>query len=102
MMFQVVMQWPAHSLIDFDEMIAVEDLLIEKLSEKSKLDGHDFGSAEANIFVRTVDAQETLEEMRTILSGHRLWPQAVIAYRQIDGREYTVVWPPGTMTFNVR
>jgi len=102
MMFQVVMQWPANSLSDFDEMIAVEDLLVAQLSEKSKLDGHDFGAAEANIFVRTVDAQETFEEIRNILSGHRLWPKAVIAYRQIDGGEYTVVWPPGPKASNGR
>ena len=102
MIFQVVLQWPAHSPSAFDEMVAVEDLLIAKLSEKSKLDGHDLSTAEVNIFVRTVDAHRAFEEIRTILSGHKLWSDAVIAYRQMDGSEYTVVWPPGTLTFNVR
>jgi hypothetical protein len=102
MIFQVVMRWPAHSTSDFDEMVAVEDLLIAKLSEKNKLDGHDFRTTEANIFVRTVDAHGAFQEIQTILSGHRLWPKAVIAYRRIDGNEYTVVWPPGPMTSNGR
>jgi hypothetical protein len=102
MIFQVVLQWPTHSLSDFDEMVAVEDLLIAKLSEKSKLDGHDFKSAEANIFVRTIDAHRAFEEIQTILSGHRLWPKAVIAYRQINGSAYTVIWPPAPVTPNGR
>ena len=50
MRFQVVLQWPAHSLNDYDEMIAVEDYLIAKLSEQSEVDGHDFGKGETNIF----------------------------------------------------
>ncbi len=102
MRFQVVLQWPAHSLSDFDEMVAVEDLLIAKLTEQSKVDGHDFGTGEMNIFIHANDPHRAFEEIQTILSGHKLWPDAVVAYRQIDGSEYTVLWPEGTTTFNVR
>jgi hypothetical protein len=102
MKFQVVLQWPAHSLCDFDELVAVEDLLIAKLTEQSEVDGHDFGSGETNIFVHTNDPRIAFEEIRTILSGHKPWPDAVIAYRQTNGSDYTVLWPHGTTTFNVR
>jgi hypothetical protein len=50
MKFQVVLQWPASSVNDYDGIVAVEDLLIEKLTEQSEVDGHDFGSDQANIF----------------------------------------------------
>lgn len=81
MRFQLVLQWPASSLNSFDEILDVEDLLIAKLTDQSEVDGHDFGSGEANIFVNTNDPHRTLEEIRGIFSGHKLWPSTVIAYR---------------------
>jgi hypothetical protein len=102
MRFQVVLQWPAQSLDDYDEKVAVEDLLIAKLTKQSEVDGHDCRSGETNIFVHTDDPRRAFEEIQTILSGHKLWPDVVIAYRQMDGTEYRVLWPQGTTTFNVR
>jgi hypothetical protein len=83
-------------------MIEIEDLLADKLSAQNEVDGHDFGSEETNIFVHTDDPRRTFEEVRTILSGHRLWAHARIAYRQVDGTEYSVLWSQGVTTFNVR
>ena len=102
MKFQVVLQFPASSVNDIDGMVEIEDLLLEKFSEQCDLDGHDFGSGETNIFVHTDDPRRAFDEIRAILSGHKLWPYAVIAYRQIDGSEYTVLWPQEVKTFNVR
>jgi len=82
-------------------MVNVEDVLIERLSEQCEVDGHDFGVNEANIFVHTNDPHRAFEEVRTILLGHKLWPDTRIAFRPIDGNEYTVIWPEGTATFNI-
>jgi hypothetical protein len=86
---------------DYDEMIEVEDQLIERLTKRSKVDGHDFGSNETNIFVHISDPRRAFEEIRTILAGHRLWSDSRIACRQIDGNEYTVIWPEGGTRFNI-
>ena len=102
MKFQVVLQWPASSVNDFDGMVEIEDLLVEKLGEQVEVDGHDFGSEETNIFLHTDDPRRAFEEIRAILSGHRLWPHARIAYRKVDGTEYSMLWPQGATTFNVR
>jgi len=91
MRFQLVLQCPAVSLHDYDEIIGLEDLLIAKLSDPNHVDGHDFGSGKANVFVFTDDPDGTLDEVRTILSGHRLWPNLTIAGRQS-------VLPCGTST----
>jgi hypothetical protein len=101
MKFQVVLQWSASSMNDYDEMVGIEDLLIERLTKRCRVDGHDFGSNETNIFVHTADPHRALEEIRTILSGHRLWPDTRIAYRQTDGDKYTLIWPEGSTTFRV-
>src|SRR5215831_13294912 len=102
MRFQLVLQWPASFLKGFDEILNLEDLLSAKLTDQSKVDGHDFGSGEANIFVHTDDPYRALDEVRAIFSGHPLWPSVVIAYREIQGTDYRVLWPEGTTAFNVR
>jgi hypothetical protein len=102
MKFQVVLQWPASSVNDFDGMVEIEDLLVEKLGAHSEVDGHDFGAEETNIFVRTDEPRRTFDEIRAILSGQRLWTHARIAYRQVDGTEYRLLWPKGATTFKVR
>jgi hypothetical protein len=102
MKFQVVLQWPASGMDDYDGIVEIEDLLVEKLTNLSEVDGHDFGSDEANIFVDADDPRRAFEEIRTILSAHELWPNVRIAYRQVDGTEYSMLWPQGAKTFNVR
>jgi hypothetical protein len=72
MKFQVVFRWPASLMNDYDEMVSIEDLLIERLSKRCKEDGHDFGSNETNIFIHAADPLGAFEEIWTILSGHRL------------------------------
>jgi hypothetical protein len=101
MRFQLVLQWPLSSLNGFDEILNIEDLLIAKLTDQSDV-GHDFGSGEANIFVHTHDPHRTLKEVRGILADHRLWPSTVIAFRETQGTEYTVLWPEATTEFDVR
>jgi hypothetical protein len=102
MKFQLVLQWPASSVDDFDRMVEIEDLLTEKLSEQCEVDGHDFGAEETNIFVHTDDPIRAFEEIKSILSEHRLWPHARSGYRQVDGTKYKVLWPQGATNFNVR
>ena len=101
MKYQVVLQWPASTLVDYDVLVEIENLLIERMTGQSKVDGHDFGSGEANIFVHTDYPLRTFEDIRTALSGHRLWSHARIAYRQIDGGEYRMLSPQGGTAFEV-
>jgi hypothetical protein len=101
MRFQVVLQWPLSTFNDFDELMSLEGLLTEKLSKQSEVDGYDFGSGEANIFVDTDDPYRTLKEVQGALSGHKLGRSVVIAYRETLGTEYAVLWPEGTTGFRV-
>lgn len=102
MKFQLVLQFPASSLKNFDQLIQMEDLLIEKLGSHSEVDGHDFGAEEANIFIYTDEPQRTFEATRAILSKHTSLLHARIAYRKVDGDDYIVLWPKGETKFAVR
>jgi hypothetical protein len=98
---QVVIRWLASSLTDYDEMVGIEDLLIDKLSSQSEVDGHDFGSGETNIFLYMTDPFKTLEDLRSILSEHKAWQVARIAYRKMDETKYRMLWPPGDKPFHI-
>lgn len=101
MKYQLVLQWPALSIMDYDAMIEVEDALVEKLSKAHVVDGHDAGSGEFNIFIHTDDPKHAFNEVKSILGTRDFWVDARVAYRAITGSEYTVLWPADLTEFKV-
>src|SRR5262245_52379044 len=83
MKYQLVLQWPGSSLKDYDEMIAMENKLIEDLSKGSKVDGHDAGSGEVNIFILTDDPELTFSEAKAILGNNDRLLSVRVAYREV-------------------
>jgi hypothetical protein len=71
MRYQLVLQFAANTVADYDALIAIERQLIETLGESS-VDGHDMGSSEANIFILTTDPQNTFRQLAPVLvrTGH--------------------------------
>jgi hypothetical protein len=95
MKYQLALQFPANAIADYDEMIALEDDLIEKLGTSAKVDGHDCGSGEMNIFIHTDEPKKIFEMIRPVVTKRKLIENLVAAYRERTGEEYTVVWPIG-------
>src|SRR6266436_312490 len=96
MKYQLVLQFPANSLADFDEMIALEEELIKALGKSAKVDGHDAGSGEMNIFVHTDEPERILEKIRPVMAKREMFQNLVAAYREFSAEEYTVLWPVGS------
>jgi hypothetical protein len=92
MKYVFVIQWPGSSMEDYDEMVAIENLLISSVSKNSRVDGHDVGSDEVNIFIETNDPQRLYDEVRSLLGS----------YRSMEGDAYTVLWPKNLRDFDVR
>lgn len=82
-------------------MIEVEDALVEKLSEANDVDGHDAGSGEVNIFVRTDDPKRAFNEVKAMLGSRDFWVDARVAHREVAGSEYTILWPKDLTEFKV-
>src|SRR5688572_11393860 len=93
-MYQLVLQFPA-AVVDFDGLIAIEDELIRVIGGSANVDGHDFGSGEGNIFILTNDVSETWEVVLPALEDLSVESDATVAYRTVDGEQYTVLWPRG-------
>lgn len=101
MKYQLVIQWPASSIQDYDAMIAVENALIDVLPESSEVDGHDAGSGEVNIFINTNGPARVFSELKPMLAAADLLSSARVAFRELSKSEYTVLWPEGLETFKV-
>jgi hypothetical protein len=102
MKYQLVLQWPAYSIRDYDAMIEVEDVLVKRLTTDSEVDGHDAGSREVNIFIHTNDPARTFHEVKTILGSRDFWLDARVGYRELAGSEYTILWPKDLTEFKAR
>ena len=96
MQYQLTLQFRGDSLADYDAMIALEDELSEQLGDVADVDGHDCGSGETNIFIFTPDPAATFQRMRPVLERARQLKAVTVAFREVDGERYTVIWPEGS------
>jgi hypothetical protein len=99
--YQVVLQWPADSIGDYDALVAIENLLIKNLSPDNQTDGHDSGAGEMNIFIFSQHPQKAFEEVRAVLGGHDCWASLRAAFRKVKDKTFTPLWPPGLGGFKV-
>ena len=98
--YQLVLQWPAASVEDYDEMVEIEEFLIENL-DHGDVDGHDAGQGEMNIFILTDDPDATFAAVKKLFEKRRAWIDIRIAYRAISRDTYNVLWPKSLMKFTV-
>ena len=87
--YQLVLQWPAVSLRDYDELIELESRIISEIGTLAEVDGHDMGVGEMNIsFIPIIQSLRSKKsnrwlEQKTLCRGggalHRAiptWPGA--------------------------
>jgi hypothetical protein len=98
----LVLQWPASSEADFDDLVRMEDELEQSLSGGAVVDGHDFGSGQMNIFIQTDQPVRTFAEVQTILAREPRRTDLRAAYREDEGETYAVLWPPNQTGFTVK
>jgi hypothetical protein len=101
MKYQIVLQWPASSIQDYDAMIALENLLIDKLPNGSKVDGHDGGSGQVNVFIHTDSPGNTFASIKDVLEEQDALSNVKAAYRVMGSSEYTILWPKNLTEFEV-
>lgn len=88
-------------MTDFDDLVALEEDLIVKLSPTSKVDGHDCGVGEFNIFVLTNEPREAFRAAKSRILERGLNVQFRAAYRGIAEDKYIILWPDNLQNFRV-
>jgi hypothetical protein len=101
MKYQLVLQWPASSLKDFDDLVWIEDALIEGIGDAAEVDGHDAGSGEVNIFLYTNDPELAFDAVKRALGSKDFMIGLKAAVRERTGIVYRPIWPPGLASFSV-
>lgn len=56
---------------------------------------------EMNIFIRTDKPKEAFNEVKSILGSRDFWVDARLAYREVSGSKYTILWPKSLTEFKV-
>ncbi len=100
MKYQLVLQWSLPE-INFDKLIEIEDLLIERLPADCEVDGHDLGSGEGNIFLVTDNPTTCWEKVWHILEGNNCVSSMRAAYRLMTEDEFVILWPKTLSHFKV-
>jgi hypothetical protein len=103
MKYQLVLQWTVPFPIEnLDDVVAIEALLIGKLVGAGEVDGHDFGTRQANVFIHTDTPQSTFSTLQPVLASRNLLTNTRAAYREFDNDQYTILWPEGLPSFAVK
>jgi hypothetical protein len=100
-MYQLVLQWPASQFATYDRMIEIEEILTAALTAE-RIDGHDIGAGEFNIFIHTNDPRRSFDLSKSLLDAHGLWVDARAAYRELTASQYQILWPPDLAEFKVK
>ncbi|MGX9773066.1 hypothetical protein ACWYXN_06060 [Janthinobacterium aestuarii] len=100
--YQLIFQWDASTIENFDSIVETESILRKNLQRKHSVDGHDMGVGEANIFVLTQFPIEAFDESMRILKGQDALIGVRIAYREVLKDDYVILWPEGLLSFDVQ
>jgi len=99
--YQLILQLPASSVEDYDEMIELEEVIIGNLANLGCVDGHDVGSGEINIFVLTDFPKATFDRIRQMPAMRDVAPDLKVAYREIGKDDFTILYPAGLTRYAI-
>ncbi len=100
--YQLVLQFPASSLKDYDALIELEDGLIAGIGNFGKVDGHDMGSGKMNIFIHSDHPKLAFQWVEQLIGTQDFMLELKAAYREADGEKYTILHPAGLEQFQVK
>ena len=102
MKYQLVLQFPAASIEDYDALILLEDVILARLGDLGEVDGHDAGVGEMNLFVHTDSPERAYQTIKAFPEFARFGGDAKVAYRALDAGDFHVLHPAGLADFTVQ
>lgn len=97
MTHQLVLQFQGDDAATIDKVIALEDQLIDALDgmAATEVDGHEPGDGVINLFVIAKNPAKVWEKIEPLVEDAASEDLEInaVAYRPIDGEDFTVLWP---------
>ena len=101
MQYQLVLQLPASSIQDYDDMVELEGIIMQALGGLGEVDGHDAGSGEMNIFILTDEPRLAFDRIKVVVGTRDFLPDLKVAYREIGRSDFTIIHPPHLKQFAI-
>ena len=101
MKYQLVLQLPASSIKDYDATVKLEKTIRRSLDKLGRVDGHDAGSGEMNIFILSDHPKLAFECVKQILGTKDFMPDLKVAYREVGKDEFIILYPEGLRDFAI-
>jgi len=96
---ELVLQLSGNSIQDYDAIVELENCIIAGLENLGDVDGHDMGAGEMNIFIRTDAPKLAFERIKTLAGIKDFMPNIKVAFRDIGGDDFTILYPAGLTHF---
>lgn len=101
MAYQLVLQFPFTSPSDYDKLIELENAITSQIGGLGKVDGHDAGASEMNIFIYTDDPIAAFERACVASVPEEMLANMKAAFRDRGAEEFTVIYPNGLTRFKI-
>jgi hypothetical protein len=101
MKYQLVLQLPASSIEDYDAIIELEETLMMTLGDIGRVDGHDSGAGEMNIFILADDPKTAFEQLREVLRASGFFLELKVAYREVGNDTFSILYPAYPANFTI-
>ena len=93
MHYQLILRFPGDAFDDFEEIVALEGALAERLGVLGVLENRDVSSDECRIAFLTPDPVRAFGDAKSLLERKGLLEAMVALYHPSGSRESTVLWP---------
>jgi hypothetical protein len=99
--YQLVLQLPASCIDDYDAMVELEEAIVHSLASLGRVDGHDAGSGEMNIFILTNHPRPVFDRIKQLPGMKDFMPDLKVAYREVGKEDFTILYPAGLTYFAI-
>ena len=82
-------------------MIELEETIMRSLGNLGRVDGHDAGSGEMNIFIFSDEPKLAFERIQQVLGTSDFLPDLKVAYREVGKDEFSILHPTGLTHFTI-
>ncbi len=82
-------------------MIELEGAIRRALGNLGRVDGHDAGSAEMNIFIFADHPKLAFQAIKQLLGTRDFMPELKVAFREVGQDDFTVIHPPSLTHFAI-
>ncbi|UCH20749.1 MAG: hypothetical protein JSU83_19800 [Deltaproteobacteria bacterium] len=93
MEYQLTLKFPYYDVDDYKNLKTLEDQLIQKLGDSTKVDGHYADSEVMNIFIITSQPLETFVVVLGAVKGKDLLSSLSVVCKAVSGHKYARLWP---------